>query len=104
MRWLQKTNPFPPGFLQEQRGWSESSFSSDPEISRVYQLFTSNSRYIYGKFSEPPAIFEIKDKQPALVAYDYEDGVYVIRKVVEQGQLRIGKKLMAFSKRVDGDL
>jgi type IV secretory pathway VirB9-like protein len=60
--------------------------------------------YIYGKFSEPPAIFEIKDKQPALVAYDYEDGVYVIRKVVEQGQLRVGKKLMAFSKRVDGDL
>jgi type IV secretory pathway VirB9-like protein len=60
----------------------------------------SDSRftYIYGKFPEPPAIFEVKDGQPAIVAYDYSDGVYVIRSVVNEGSLRCGKKSMPFRK------
>jgi type IV secretory pathway VirB9-like protein len=55
--------------------------------------------YIYGKFPEPPAIFEIKDGQPAIVPYDYEDGVYVIRNVVNEGELRVGKKQMPFRRK-----
>lgn len=55
--------------------------------------------YIAGHFSEPPAVFETKDGQPALIDCQYEDGVYVLRKVVDQGTLRVGKKQMAFERK-----
>lgn len=56
--------------------------------------------YISGHFSEPPAVFETKDGQPALIDCQYEDGVYVLRKVVDQGTLRVGKKQMAFERKI----
>ncbi len=54
--------------------------------------------YISGNFSEPPAVYETKDGQPALIDYQYENGVYILRKIVDQGTLRVGKKQMAFAK------
>jgi len=67
-------------------------------VSAIYhdERFT----YIVGDFPEPPAIYETKDGQPALVSYEYEDGRYIIRKIVDQGTLRVGKKQMSFAKQV----
>ena len=52
-------------------------------------LFT----YIRSRAQESPALYEMKDGEPSLVAYDLtEDGVYVARQVLGDGWLQIGDK------------
>ena len=39
----------------------------------------------------PPALYEELDGEPSLVPYDLtEDGLYIVRRVVGEGWLRIG--------------
>ena len=52
-------------------------------------LFT----YIRSRAQESPALYEMKDGEPSLVAYDLtEDGLYVARRVLGDGWLQIGDK------------
>ena len=49
--------------------------------------------YLRSGAQESPAIYEEKDGQPALVAYDlHEDGLYITRHVLGDGWLQIGKQ------------
>ena len=49
--------------------------------------------YLRSGAQESPAIYEEKDGQPALVAYDlHEDGLYIARHVLGDGWLQIGKQ------------
>ena len=49
--------------------------------------------YLRSNAQESPALYEIKDGKPALVAYDLtEDGLYVARHLLGDGWLQIGKK------------
>ena len=49
--------------------------------------------YLRSNAQESPALYEIKDGKPALVAYDLtEDGLYVARHVLGDGWLQIGEK------------
>ena len=49
--------------------------------------------YLRSNAQESPAIYEAKDGQPALVAYDLdEDGLYIARHVLGNGWLQIGKQ------------
>ena len=49
--------------------------------------------YLRSKAQESPALYEVKDGKPALVAYDLqEDGLYIARHVLGHGWLQIGKK------------
>ena len=45
---------------------------------------------------EMPAVYEVLDHVPNLVAYQVEQGMYVIAKVIEHGYLAIGKRRLAF--------
>ena len=49
--------------------------------------------YLRSHAQESPALYEIKDGKPALVAYDLtEDGLYIARHLLGEGWLQIGKK------------
>ena len=48
--------------------------------------------YLLSDAPEAPALYELKDGAPALVAFDYEDGLYVARHVVGDGWLQVGKR------------
>ena len=49
--------------------------------------------YLRCNAQESPALYEIKDGKPALVAYDLtEDGLYVARHLLGDGWLQIGEK------------
>ena len=48
--------------------------------------------YLLSDAPEAPALYERKDGRPAMVAFDYEDGLYVARHVVGAGWLQIGKR------------
>ena len=49
--------------------------------------------YLRSSAQESPALYELKDGKPSLVAYDLTpDGLYIARHVLGDGWLRIGKK------------
>lgn len=49
--------------------------------------------YIRSRAQESPALYEMKDGKPSLVAYDLtEDGLYVARRVLGDGWLQIGDR------------
>ncbi|MDE2676425.1 MAG: TrbG/VirB9 family P-type conjugative transfer protein [Gemmatimonadota bacterium] len=49
--------------------------------------------YLRSRAQESPALYELKDGEPALVAFDLtEDGLYVARHVLGDGWLQIGEK------------
>ncbi len=53
--------------------------------------------YIQARPEEAPALYEVLDSKPSLVNFDYENGVYVARKVLHRGYLAIGKQKLAFT-------
>jgi type IV secretion system protein VirB9 len=60
----------------------------------------ADDRFTYIKVDsqEAPAVYEIKDGKPSLVNFDFVNGVFVIRKVVDQGYLAIGKAKLPFTR------
>ena len=49
--------------------------------------------YLRSNAQETPALWEEKDGKPAIVAYDLqEDGLFIIRHIVGDGWLQIGKR------------
>jgi type IV secretory pathway VirB9-like protein len=54
------------------------------------------STYVRSLATEKPTLYELKDGQATLINYDLKDNVYLIPKVVDLGQLAIGKKRMTF--------
>ena len=53
--------------------------------------------YLRSRAQESPALYEMKDGEPSLVAYDLdEDGLYIARRVLGDGWLRIGDRRAAW--------
>ena len=53
--------------------------------------------YLRSRAQESPALYELRDGEPALVAYDLtDDGLYVARHVLGDGWLQIGDKRAAW--------
>ena len=51
--------------------------------------------YIRSRAQEAPALYELRDGEPALVAFDLsQDGLYVARHVLDDGWLQIGDRRM----------
>jgi type IV secretory pathway VirB9-like protein len=57
--------------------------------------------YLRGHFQETPALYEVKDKKPSLINFDFNNGLYTVPKQLDNGYLAIGKKKVEFH-RVDG--
>ena len=61
--------------------------------------------YIRSRAQESPALYELRDGEPSLVAFDLsQDGLYVARHVLDDGWLQIGGKRLRwrFEPREDG--
>ena len=66
-------------------------------VAEVYhdEAFT----YIRSTASEKPTIYETKDNKPNLINFGFENGLYVIPKIVDNGYLVVGKKKATFTRR-----
>lgn len=47
---------------------------------------------------EVPTLYELQDGKPMLVSFTYQDGLYIVAKVLDRGYLAIGKKRWAFER------
>jgi type IV secretion system protein VirB9 len=54
--------------------------------------------YLQARPEETPAIYEIKDGKPNLINFRYENGVYVVEKILDDGYLAIGKRKLKFKR------
>jgi type IV secretory pathway VirB9-like protein len=52
--------------------------------------------YLRGVFQETPALYEVKDKKPSLINFDFNGGLYTVPKLLENGYLAIGKQKVEF--------
>jgi type IV secretion system protein VirB9 len=57
--------------------------------------------YVKCTARETPTLYEIKDKKPNLVNFDFEGGMYVVPKIMDSGYLVIGKKRVKFNRRAN---
>lgn len=58
--------------------------------------------YLRGKFQETPALYEVKDKKPSLINFDFDDGLYTVPKELDSGYLEIGKQKVDFHRTEEG--
>jgi len=52
--------------------------------------------YLRGQFQETPALYEVKDKKPSLINFDFSNGLYTVPKQLDNGYLAIGKQKVEF--------
>lgn len=72
-------------------------FDTDEKPFHVSAIFHDDRfTYIRAESSELPALYEVRDGQPNLIAFQVEDGLYIVPKIVDRGYLAIGKKKLTF--------
>ncbi|HEV2380781.1 MAG TPA: TrbG/VirB9 family P-type conjugative transfer protein [Terriglobia bacterium] len=54
--------------------------------------------YIRSSAQEKPTIYEKKDNKPNVINFDFQNGVYIIPKIVDDGYLVVGKKKVTFTR------
>jgi type IV secretion system protein VirB9 len=65
----------------------------------VRAMYTNDRfTYIQARPEETPALYEVKEGKPNLVNFEYQNGLYVVSKVLGDGYLAIGRQKLAFSK------
>jgi type IV secretory pathway VirB9-like protein len=66
-------------------------------VSAIYHddAFT----YIQCAAREKPTLYEMKDGKPNLINFQFENGTYIVPKVMDSGYLAIGKKKLTFTRR-----
>jgi type IV secretion system protein VirB9 len=63
----------------------------------LQQIWHDNKfTYLRGQFQETPALYELKDKKPSLINFDFNGGLYTVPKLLENGYLAIGKQKVEF--------
>jgi type IV secretory pathway VirB9-like protein len=70
-------------------------------VSAIYHddAFT----YVHCAAQEKPALYEVKDGKPNLVPFQFENGVYIAPKIIDNGYLAVGKKKLVFARRTSGE-
>jgi type IV secretion system protein VirB9 len=70
-------------------------------VSAIYHddAFT----YVRCAAREKPALYEVKDGKPNLIAFQFENGVYIAPKIIDNGYLAVGKKKLVFARRISGE-
>jgi type IV secretion system protein VirB9 len=58
--------------------------------------------YLRGQFQETPALYEVKDKKPSLINFDFANGLYTVAKELDSGYLSIGKQRVDFHRSREG--
>ena len=70
-------------------------------VSAIYHddAFT----YIACAARAKPALYEVKDGKPNLINFQYESGVYIVPKILDNGYLAVGKKKFSFSRQTSAN-
>jgi type IV secretion system protein VirB9 len=68
------------------------------DVSAIYH--DDKFTYIKSSASETFSIYELKDKKPDLITFQFEDGTYILPTVVDKGYLQIGKSKLNFERKV----
>jgi len=82
-----------PGSLHFDYSWDEKK-GKQLGLQQIWR--DDKFTYLRGQFQETPALYEIKDKKPSLINFDFSNGLYTIPKEVEAGYLAIGKQRVDF--------
>ena len=69
-------------------------------VSAIYH--DDSFTYVQCAAREKPALYEVKDGKPNLIQFQFEKGVYIASKIIDNGYLAIGKKKVVFSRRMSG--
>jgi type IV secretory pathway VirB9-like protein len=67
------------------------------DISAIYH--DKNFTYIRSAASEKPTVYEMKDGKPNVVNYEFQSGLYVVAKVLDDGYLKVGKQKLEFHRK-----
>jgi type IV secretory pathway VirB9-like protein len=78
----------------------EYNFTANKKPFNVSQIWHDGKfTYVRSTASEKPTLFELKDGKPTLLDYQLRDDVYIAPKVIDSGELVIGKKRLSFTRK-----
>ena len=82
-----------PGTLQFDYTWDKAK----GKTLGLQQIWRDDKfTYLRGQFQETPALYEVKDKKPSLINFDFSNGLYTVPKELDNGYLAIGKQKVEF--------
>ena len=82
-----------PGSLHFDYSWDEKK-GKELGLQQIWR--DDKFTYLRGQFQETPSLYEVKDKKPSLINFDFANGLYTIPKEVDAGYLAIGKQRVDF--------
>jgi len=82
-----------PGSLHFDYVWDEKK-AKELGLQQIWR--DDKFTYLRGVFQETPALYELKDKKPSLINFDFNGGLYTVPKQLESGYLAIGKQKVEF--------
>jgi len=82
-----------PGSLHFDYTWDERK-GKELGLQQIWR--DDKFTYLRGHFQETPALYEVKDKKPSLINFDFANGLYTVPKQVDAGYLAIGKQRVDF--------
>jgi type IV secretion system protein VirB9 len=82
-----------PGSLHFDYTWDEKK-GKELGLQQIWR--DDKFTYLRGVFQETPALYEVKDKKPSLINFDFNGGLYTVPKLLESGYLAIGKQKVEF--------
>jgi type IV secretory pathway VirB9-like protein len=88
-----------PGSLHFDYAWDKAK-AKDLGLEQIWR--DDKFTYLRGKFQETPALYEVKDKKPSLINFDFNDGLYTVPKQLDNGYLEIGKQKVDFHRTEEG--
>lgn len=82
-----------PGSLHFDYTWDKSK-GKELGLQEIWR--DDKFTYLRGQFQETPALYEVKDKKPSLINFDFSNGLYTVPKQLANGYLAIGKQKVEF--------
>jgi type IV secretion system protein VirB9 len=82
-----------PGTLHFDYTWDEKK-GKELGLQQIWR--DDKFTYLRGQFQETPALYEVKDKKPSLINFDFNGGLYTVPKLLDNGYLAIGKQKVEF--------
>jgi len=82
-----------PGSLHFDYTWDQSK-GKELGLQQIWR--DDKFTYLRGQFQETPALYEVKDKKPSLINFDFSNGLYTVPKELDNGYLAIGKQKVEF--------
>jgi type IV secretory pathway VirB9-like protein len=88
-----------PGSLHFDFAWDEKK-GKELGLQQIWR--DDKFTYLRGQFQESPALYEVKDKKPSLINFDFSNGLYIVPKELDNGYLAIGKQKVDFHRTTEG--